>query len=155
MAKEISQKTLDDTKTLRKLLEIDSKTGVTKDVPASFYEGVVAEFGGSMEEVERVRKIDTHVAQVATLAVGEEANHVAKKHKDFDRVQVRVHADGKNNFNVDWKRRIETMNPTTKEKGEKFGVVNVKFDFYGVGNHGEMKLIREQIASQGAASLAD
>lgn len=155
MAKEISDKTHGDAKALRKILDIDPKTGVTKDVPKDWYDGQREAFGVDPEQLKLVRELDTHVAQVAVLAVGEEANHLGKKNKDLDRVQIKFHADGKNGFNVDWKRRIETMNPTTKEKGEKFGVVNVKFDFYGTGTHGEMKLIREHIAEQGAASLAD
>lgn len=154
MAKEISDKTKTDVKEFRKQLEIDPKTGLST-VKRPWYEGVVKDFGLDMETVGKVRELDTHVAHVSGLGTGEEATAVAKKHKGLERVQVRVEADGKNSFNVDWKRRIETMNPTTKEKGEKFGVVNVKFDFYAVGNHGEMKVIREHIAELGAASLAD
>lgn len=154
MAKEISDKTKSDTKDFRKNLEIDPKTGLST-VKRPWYEGVVKDFGLDLDTVGKVRALDTHVANVSALGTGEEATHLAKKHKDLDRVQVRVEADGKNAFSVDWKRRIETMNPTTKEKGEKFGVVNVKFDFYGTGTHGEMKVIREHIAELGAASLAD
>jgi hypothetical protein len=154
MAIEISDKTKTDTKEFRKVLEIDPKTGLST-VKSEWYEGVVKDFGLDLDTVATVRKIDTHVANVVALGIGEEATHLAKKHKELDRVQVRVQADGKNAFAGDWKRRIETMNPTTKEKGEKFGVVNVKFDFYGTGTHGEMKVIREHIAELGAASLAD
>ena len=154
MAKEISEKTQSDAKALRKLLDIDTKTGLST-VNADWYDGQREAFGVDAAQLKLVRELDTHVANVAVLAVGEEANALGKKHKGLERVQVKVHGDGKNTFNVDWKRRIETMNPTTKEKGEKFGVANVKFDFYGTGTHGEMKLIREQIAEQGAASLAD
>lgn len=154
MAIEISDKTKTDTKEFRKQLEIDPKTGLST-VKKEFYEGVVKDFGLDMETVATVRKIDTHVANVVAMGVGEEATHLAKKHKDLERVQVRVQADGKNAFAADWKRSITTMNPTTKEQGVKHGVVNVKFDFYGSGNHGEMKVIREHIAELGAASLAD
>jgi hypothetical protein len=154
MAIEISDKTKDDAKAFRKVLNIDTKTGLAT-VDSTWYEGVAKDAGLTIDDIKKVRELDTHVANVITLGGGDEALAVAKKHKDLERVQVRVHADGKNAFGFDWKRQITTMNPTTKETGTKYGVANIKFDFYGTGTHGELKVIREHLSAQGAAALAD
>lgn len=154
MAIEIKDVTKEDAKGFRKQLKVDPKTGLAT-VERDWYEGIAKSHELTLDDIEKVRKLDTHVANVITLGTGEESLHLAGKHKDLDRVQVKVQADGKNAFHVDWKREITTLNPTTKEQGTKYGVTNVKLDFYGTGTHGELKVIREHLAARGAAELAD
>jgi len=153
MAIEIKDNTKDDAKAFRKVLKIDPDTGIGT-VDRDWYEGIAKSHELTLDDIRKVRKLDTHVANVVTLGGGEEALHLAKKHKDLERVQVKVQADDKNNFAFDWKRSITTINPTTKEQGTKHGVANIKFDFYGTGTHGELKAIREHLSSQ-ASALAD
>lgn len=142
---DIRQETRDLAVRLKSAISIDPKTGLATIKDGTYQEHLPE--GLTVEHVKALQLHNSNVAAAATLALGEEAIPLMKKHKDLERVSLEIPAVGKDKFEVVIDRHQVGRNPADGKEIDTYGATRVKYVTYGVKPRGEMGKVRAQLAA--------
>lgn len=152
----VKQEVLDLSKKIAEGLTLDKKTG-QGEAADDIYTANLPE-GLAVETVKAVSDYNTTFVAAGTHAFGNLAIEAMKSTKGLSEANVQIKMFGKDTLGVSVQRTKEYKNPLAKE-GEsgtitKHGVISTTYDVVAGANRGQLKVVRNEMASVAAEFLS-
>lgn len=152
--KEIKQEVINIAAAIEKDITIDAKTGVATASP-DLYARLLPE-GLTPAIIKDLNDHNALFAAAATLALGDKAIPVMKKHKDLDRISLSIASVGKDGFGVNFDRSRQV--PDRGADGAhgtktKYGSASVEYVMYGTKSRGELLKVKAKLADDALAAF--
>lgn len=155
MSNELKSATTELADNLKQYIKIDKDGNADKDLLSQAFEKTLPE-GVSVGQVMAVTTHFANLAPAMNKAAGEASIDAMSKNKKLDEVTVSMPITGKDTLDTVTKRSIPTRNPSTGEKGVKYGASATAFNFYAADNgRGELKKTRAMLGDLAEKALAE